>query len=437
MADWGVVGGYLLVVALVGYVSRARRATASDLFRADRAMPWPLVSVSVAVSELAGWAMIFVPGAAMAARGDFSFLQWGMGAVAARVVIAVWWARAYAGEDSSAYACIGRRVGRLAGVSATALFVVGTLLVQGSRVVLVALPLQWVVPIPFVWSLVAVGLIAVALAGFGMRAMVWTDLLHFLLILTGGCAALLWLVGGFEGQWETLHEVARSAPSFDGTPTDRWPLLGFGPDSPLKFAFWLALVAAPFQQLYVLGVDHVTAQRLFSCRDAAGVRRAVLGSLVGVVPVLVLVLVGVALFVFYREHPPTDPALLEAMAWSAGAAERSLAVFPLWIVTELPSALRGLLVAGFVAAALSNAVAALLALGGVCDGYFPKHGRRLVAGWGVVFLLVVACLCLAVESRNWDLSELARTVVAALAGPLLGMFLVAILLGWRGRGSKS
>ena len=83
---------------------------------------------------------------------------------------------------------------------ATVLFTVGSILAQSVRVLVAAIPLKVVTGMPMEACIVAIGLFAVVwtLMG-GMRTVIWTDVMQFVLFAFGGLVALFWIVGSLDG----------------------------------------------------------------------------------------------------------------------------------------------------------------------------------------------------------------------------------------------
>ncbi|MAS94196.1 MAG: hypothetical protein CMO55_13450 [Verrucomicrobiales bacterium] len=448
--DWAVVFGYLALTTLVGHLLRGKQASIRDFFLGGRSLPWPAVSGSIIATEISGVTFIGVPGAVMALSGDFTYLQWALGSIAARIIVGIFFVKVFYEKDIySPYDYMGNRLGPGVKRLATVLFTVGSILAQSVRVLVAALPLQVVTPMPFGWCIVVIGVFAVGwtLMG-GMQTVIWTDVMQFVLFVAGGVTALLWMVGGFEDGWATLFETARSVEQFDGTTVNKLQVLNFSLDPSVEFTFWVAIFAVPFLNLNAFGVDQLNAQRMFCCRNAGDARKAIIWSSAGQFVTVLMLFVGAALFVFYQKSPPTDPSIMNAIGWEGGQPRNGDNVFPVWIVTELPVALRGLILAGIFAAAISSLDSILAALSQTTLALFYHTDREhteeqqnrmvgvsriLVVVWGLLLTGFTFLLFAVKERTNIPILPLAFGMTSYTVGPLLGMFLVALL--GRGRGS--
>ncbi len=462
--DWGVLIGYLLLTTLVGHRLAGSQSSIRDFFLAGRSLPWPAVCGSIIATEISGVTFIGVPGTLFALHGDFTYLLWGIGSVLGRVIVAIFFVPAfYEGEIYSPYDYIGRRLGRAAKLLATALFTLGSILAQSVRVLVAALPLRVVTGIDLHWCILAIGVFAIlwTLMG-GMRTVIWTDVMQFLLFTVGGIAALVWIIAHLHGGpgefWSTATEFGRLNVWDARLQAD------------LQFTIWVAILAVPFQNLSVFGVDQLNAQRMFCCRNAGAAAKALIFSSFGQLLTLLMLFVGAALVVHYHQNPfdaaeaqllyPRDTpaesvaAMQDAprIAHPETGAESAVAVpdekdivFPMWITTVLPVGLSGLILAGVFAAAISSLDSILAALSQTTLSalYHPEEkteeelarmglvwkSRLLVIMWGI--LLTAFTFLLNIARGNIPILPLAFGMTSYTVGPLLGAFFCAL---W-GRGS--
>lgn len=443
--------GYLILTTVIGHYMGGKQATIKDFFKGGKALPWWAVCGSIIATEISGVTFIGVPGGVMAAGGNFTYMLWGIGSIMGRVIVGMVFVKVfYEDEIYSPYDYMGRRIKPQLKTLATVFFTVGSILGQSVRVLVAALPLKVVTGLDFEVCILIIGLFAIAwtLMG-GMRTVIWTDVMQFGLFTLGGLVTLFWVVNHLDGGWSTLWSVADSTGKtqmWDG----RW---GFGPE--LEFTFWVAIFAVPFQNLTAFGVDQLNAQRMFCCRNAGDARKAIIGSSIGQALTYLMLLVGAALFVFYYNNPP-EGVLAEKLNFMKDGQAASLAeggvpepngdhVFPVWIVSELPPGLAGLILAGLFAAAISSLDSILAALSQTTislihnpennpdldQAMLVKASRRWVIIWGVG--LTAFTLVMEYVQRRLDVPvlPLAFGMTTYTMGPLLGMFLCALL----GKGS--
>ncbi len=442
--DWVVLIGYLLLTTWVGHAMRGKNATIRDFFLGGRSLPWWAVTGSIIATEISGVTFIGVPGTLFALEGDFTYLQWAIGSIIARFLVARWFVKVYYEQEIySPYDYMGNRLGSGAKMLATVLFTLGSVLGQSVRVLVAAIPLRVVTGLPIEWSIFIIGVIAIGwtLMG-GMQTVIWTDVMQFLLFAVGGLVALFWLVSGIDGGWGGFWETAQQYGR-----TRLWDFT-FGFRRELETTFWVALLAVPFQNLTAFGVDQLNAQRMFCCRDAKQAGKALIFSSFGQVLTLLMLMVGAALFVWYHQHPftPDEAKLVNAgtetiMGSNVNVAGEKDFIFPMWIVTVLPPGVSGLLLAGIFAACISSLDSILAALSQTTLSaiYHPeqksdaelekmnlmKKTRWLIIGWGIALTGFTQLLNLVRE--DIPILPLAFGMTTYTMGPLLGMMFCALL----------
>lgn len=430
--DWVVVAAYIVLTTWIGHRLKGRQATIRDFFLAGRSLPWPAVCGSIIATEISAITFVGVPGMVFAMGGDFTYLQWALGSVLARFIVGIWFVRAfYRQEIYSPYDFIALKMGEGMKQLTTALFSLGTVLGQSVRLLVTALILRTVTGLDFAVCIWIIGGVAVVWTWMGgMTTVIWTDVIQFVIFLVSAVVALVLLVGSLAGGWEGFWTTAEEA--------GKLRLLNLTTDPAVQFTLWVGLLAMPFQNLAAFGTDQLNAQRMFCCRNAKDASKAIIFSSFSQVITVLMLFVGAALYVYYRQHPPGEA---EARLF----AEDSDYVFPVWITTFLPTGVSGLVLAGAFAAAISSMDSALAALaqtslsvfhkgGNLEDGDQKKmvfHSRLIVLAWGVA--LPLCALGLQAIRGELNLVSLAFGMVSYTYGPLLGILFLA-LAGIRGAG---
>jgi SSS family transporter len=439
--DWAVVLVYMLVVVAIGVQIGRRQKGVDDFFLGSRSMSlWP-VAISVLATALS--AATFIGGPEQAFKGDLTYLTTNLGALIAAIIVAsVFLPRFYRANVTSVYELLGYELGSPARHAASAMFQIGRVFASGARLFIVAIPFAWIVfgPEPARHEMmVAIGLIAVAATAYttvgGIRAVIWTDVLQAV-VLVGTIAVafvLLWSRLGLS--WTEISSVLSSTPAGDGDPASglgsgklRWLDLGLDPSRP--YTLPAVLVGFTLFNMAAYGTDQDLAQRMLTCRSArAGGWSVILANVISW-PVTALFLgLGLLLYIFYRDQDVGD----------------GRDVFVRFILNEMPSGLRGLMIAGLFAAAMSSLDSALSAMASatVADFYRPwrvgrlgrtrlghqrelKLARVLVVCWGVV-LAGFACFCVYWhEKTELPLIDFALGVMVFAYSGLLAVFLTAI-----------
>ncbi len=386
--DWGIVAAVLVLTTLVG-AWLGKHSSLRDFFLGGRSLPWWAVSASIVATEISAVTLVSVPWVVYQPGGSFTFLQvLAIGSILARLAIA--WKLVplyFEREVYSPYDVLGERLGAHARTVASALFTVGGVLSQAARVYLTALVLQVVLheelaglgerfdlP-PLAISVGIISLFAIAWTWFGgIATVVWTDLILLCVFVASGIALLVVLSGGLDLGFERIWRV--------GVDSHRFRFLDFDTSPGLAYTFWAAALGSAFGNVGAYGVDQLVAQRLLCCADARAARKAILVSSLAVCVTILFALVGVGLFAWYERHP-MSAAGAELVA---AAGDRIVAVF---VMESVPAGLRGLVVAGILAAAISSLDSMLGALSqtAVSGAWIPWRRWRIRRRRGAIDLV--------------------------------------------------
>lgn len=429
VADWFVVVAYLIGVIWFGVRLGRGQTSTRDYFLGNRGVSWWGVGLSIVATETSALTFIGVP--AMAYGGTLAFIQIIIGYVIARIVLAIVMVPHYfKGEVYSPYQMLGDAFGPGARRTAGVFFLIAGTLAAGVRIYVTCIPLQLILGfgegVVLIAILLFVGLSLIYTYIGGVKAVIWTDAIQFLLLAGGGMFALFYIPMQLAGGWSGALSAAGEAGKlewFNGT---------FSLAAP--FNIWMGVIGATFQVLASHGADQLIVQRVLSCRSVADGRRALVLSAVIILPLFLLfLLVGVLLWAFYREHA----FAIELPEARPGVGKNDY-VFPIFILTELPVVMKGFLVVAILSAAMSSVSSALSALASVSTMDLLRHwrGRRWTDAtllrfskhstlvWAVV-LAGVAWL----SQQTVSVLNLAFSLNGLTAGGMLGALL--LMLWWR------
>ena len=413
--DLAVLALYLGGVMAWGAWLGRGHAGGSDYFLGARNLPWWAVMLSVVATETSTLTFLSIPGVAY--LGTLAFLQLAIGYLAGRAVVAHLLLPAYyAGRLSTAYQLLGERFGEGARRCASGIFMATRLLADSVRLFATAIPLALITGWPYWLSILVIALATLVYTYFGgIRAVVWVDALQMALYVAGGLVALWVLHGAVDGGWPAILSSADAAGKLQA--------LDFSPSLSVSYTFWAGLVGGAFLSMASHGADQLIVQRLLACRDLRQSRRALVGSGFAVIAQFALFLVvGIGLWAFYDGR----------------AFEQTDEIFARFIVEELPAGVRGLLIAGVFAAAMSSLSSSVNALASASayDFWGPLTGRRdersmLAAGRAFTLawtgLLVLGAVAFVGLSRESAAVEVALAVASMVYGGLLGVFALGVL----------
>ncbi len=374
---------------------------------------WALM-ISIVATETSAVTFLSVPGVAYG--GDFRFLQLAIGYVLGRILVATVFLPAYfRGEIFTAYQLLEQRFGGPTRTVASLLFLATRLLADGIRLFLSAKIIQMITGWPIEYAIVALGIATIVYTFLGgMKAVIWTELIQFIIYNIGAVIALMLMINQLPGGWNELWSVAEGAHKFR--------MFDFTFNLSIELTFWSGLIGGMVLNTATHGVDQLMVQRYLSARSEKQAATALIASGAIIFAQFALfLLIGVGLYVFYQQYPP-------------GMKLENDDVFVHYIVRNLPVGIMGLVVASVFSVAMGTLSGSLNAsasstvndlvrplLGDSDEDKMLRLSRWLTAFWGVA-RIVVAFGAIGMTSS-------VVSAVLAIAGFTTGILLGVFLLG--------
>src|SRR5262245_38122754 len=190
--DVAIVVVYLLGTLVIGSLFARRQRDLSTYFVGDRNVSWWLILFSIVATETSTVTFLSVPGLAYdPAGGNLTFLQLSFGYLIGRILIAWLILPQYLqGKLFSAYQVLRDRFDVRVQRTASGLFLVTRVVADGLRLYLAALLLGLFTAWNTDFAVVVIGgaTIFYTLLG-GMQAVIWTDLIQFIIYIAGALVA--------------------------------------------------------------------------------------------------------------------------------------------------------------------------------------------------------------------------------------------------------
>ncbi len=411
--DWAIVLAYIGGIVGLSWAIARRQRTGTDYFLAGRDMGALPLGASILANQASAISLVGAPAfVALREGGGLRWLQYELALPLAMLLLIAWLLPALRSvPGASIYQYAELRFGRGTRRALAAAFLLSRGLALGVVLYASSLVVSAATGLGTTTSLLAVGLLSVAYTSLGgIVADIWSDVAQLALLWLGTLASGLWLL--------TRPGVV------DAIPAERAralvPEFGLHADS---FTLGPMLLGGLFLYLSYYGCDQSQAQRLLTARDDRVARRAlVLTGLLRFPMVLTYCLFGLLLAGLLR----VDPAFAASLE---GRPADSLV--PVFLTTQLPAGLRGLLVAGILAAAMSsidsalNSLAAVTledVLGRAAGTQDAWVGRATSLAWGL-FAVAAGLAC---AHSGAAILELVNLIGSIFYGPLLGVFALGV-----------
>ena len=324
-----VLASYFLVIFGIGYwAARREKNESADYFLASREVGWLAVGASLFASNIGSEHLIGLAGTGAASGLAVGHFEW----LACLILLLLGWLFVPFYLRSGVYTMpefLERRYNEASRWYLTTISVIGYVLTKISVSLFAGgLIIQQLTGLS-VWSSAAIIVIATGIytiAG-GLRAVIYTELLQTFVLILGSVS--LTVVGLVEvGGWSGL--TARVPPDF----FSMWKPIDH-PDFP-----WTGIVfGAPILGVWYWCTDQYIVQRVLAARNLNEARGGtIFAGFLKVLPVFIFVLPGVIAAALFPElsGASTDQA------------------FPAMVTRVLPVGLRGLVMAGLLAALMSS-----------------------------------------------------------------------------------
>ncbi|MFZ2142128.1 MAG: hypothetical protein WAV78_35220, partial [Xanthobacteraceae bacterium] len=373
LLDGGVLLAYFITVIGIGLYKGRGDKTMEGFAVGNRSIPWWAVLASILAAEISAATFLGAPDEGYASR-NYTYAQLAVGTLLARVVVALVLIKPYYDlRVVSIYEFLRVRFGERTKNGASAVFLITRALASGTRLYVAAVVLVLgyemfsgvaLAPLQQVWIyigslvfLTAATSIYTALGG--IKAVVWTDVIQAT-VMFGSLAFAVWsllqaIPGGWQGAMALLN-APKDMIFFDSGTEPNAPFLeNVRKVLGTEYTIWAALFGATFLTMATHGTDQDMVQRMLTAKNAAKSRLAlILSGLADLPIVLCFLTIGILLWAFYQKQEMPHP-------------------FAYYILHEMPSGVRGLMIAGVFATAMGSLSTALnaLATSFTVDWYLP------------------------------------------------------------------
>jgi SSS family solute:Na+ symporter len=411
--DWLVIAIYFVAVyVIVFWHGRVNRANPTEFFLAGRNAGWFVVGASIFASNIGSEHLVGLAGSG--AAGAFPAAQFEL--IAAFALLLLGWLFVPFYIRSGVFTMpefLERRYSSGARFYLAAISIVGYVLTKISVTIAAGgIVFEALMGIDF-WTGAIVIVIATGVYTVigGMRAVLYSDMLQ-MFVMIGGAVAVT-VIGLHEvGGWNELR--ATTEPQF----LNLWRATS-DPDFP-----WTGILfGAPILAIWYWCTDQFIVQRTLSAASIDEARRATLfAALLKQLPLFLFVLPGVIAY-----------ALAEKGLLALSDADQAL---PALIGALLPAGLRGLVVAGLLAALMSslssvfNSCATLVTMD-IYRRIAPHHSERRLVLVGQASTLLMVLFGLAwiplMGVISGQLYVYLQSVQAYISPPIAAVFLIGVL----------
>jgi solute:Na+ symporter, SSS family len=415
--DYAIIAISLIVPIYVSFHFAKRQNNTSNYFKGSGNIPAWAVGMSILATLISSITFLAYPGSGYSS--NWILLVQGLMVPITLVFFIKFVVPLYRKVIGlSAYEYFEKRFGFGARIYTSTAFFLAHFSKMGTVFFLIALAFSKMTgfgTVEMIWILGAI-IILITLLG-GMEAVIWMDVIQGFILIAGGIITLIIILGVTDGGVGAILEVAS-----ENNHT------GFGPYTFdwTQLTFYVMAINGIFYAIQKYGTDQTIVQRYLTAKSD---KDAIKASLIGVflsVPVWALFMfIGTALFGYYQISGAALPEGIKADA-----------VFPHFIMTELPVGVIGLVLAGLLAAAISSLDSDLNCLSAIfMEDYYKRfrpadsEKKQMFVSKLIIIIAGLASIFIAlyyVKIGGEGILGVVFKLYAIFSGGIAGLFLLGI-----------
>jgi len=452
--DWIVIAAYFaLIMGIAWWVILRNKDTTDDYFLAGRNLSWWVVGASIFASNIGSEHLVGLAGSGCTdgvAMAHYELHAWCLLILGWVMVPFYMRSKVFTMPEflERRFSPTARWVLSLISLVAYVLTKIAVGIFAGGIVFSVLLPNIKFMGLDSFWigSILVVVLTGLYTVLGGLRAVAYNDVIQTVILVIGsvlvtifGLRALggwdqlrqiagsdmfnLWkplIPKGIEGTWAPVKEAGKMAWYFN----DNYPWIGM-------------LFCAPIIGLWYWCTDQYIVQRALGAPNEREARRgSICAGFLKLLPVFIFIIPGMICFALAQSNKA--PAIREMLFDDKGqiVREQCQQAFPLLVKTVLPAGVRGIVVAGLLAALMSslagcfNASSTLFTMD-FYSKFRPKSSQHHLVWIGRIattIMVLIGLLWIPVIRGGKGLYDYLQTVQGYLAPPIFVVFFLGVFM---------
>jgi SSS family solute:Na+ symporter len=427
--DIAIIAGYfILVFLLAGWVTiQERRAKAQnygskDYFLGGKNLGWFVIGASLFASNIGSEHLVGLAGSG--ARGDMPAAQFEL--LASLILILLGWVFVPFYIKSGVFTMpefLERRYNSSARNYLSIVSILAYVLTKISITIFAGALVFEVMGVEF-WTGAMIVVIATGIYTVfgGLRAVIYTDMMQMFVLVGGSIAATFFglkALGGWGGMMETFEMTSEvSKAKF----FNLWR-----PSNDPDFPWTGILFGAPILGVWYWCTDQFIVQRVLSAKNISNARKGtIFGGFLKIMPLFIFIIPGVIAYALSQK------GLLDL----GDNADKAL---PAMITDFLPSGLKGLILAGLLAALMSSLSSVFNSCSTLFTIDFYKRWKSSASEKELVFVGQVATVVLVAISLGWipfmrtmmegsSFYQYLQSIQAYISPPIAAAFLLGLFV---------
>ncbi len=432
--DYSIIIAYIIFFLALGFFFKDNK-NSKDYFLGGKSLGWFPLSLSTMATQLSAISFISAPAfVGLKLGGGMKWLTFEFAVPLAMIfIMVVIIPPLFRSGVVSIYEYVENRFSVSTRLILSVVFQISRALGTGVMVYTIAIILQAILDIDFVYTILIISIITIIYSWQGgMKAVVWGDAIQMLILFAG-------LIISLYFGWSLLNDYGGLTQGFD---PERLKVidynLGIGEGN--EYGLLPMLVGGFFLYVSYYGCDQTQAQRLLSAKNEKTIRTLLMvNGLFRFPVVLVYSTMGLILGALVTLAPDFLQEIADTTQrhfpdeYAQNGIKADLMV-PVFIIKYLPHGLIGILMVGILSAAMSSLSSTVNSLSAVTVEDFFNRGKKklndkkymVISKASVVFwgIICIASSFLFGGSKS-AVIEIINAIGSVFYGPVLVTFLLA------------
>ncbi len=418
--NWTVLVIYLAGMLGMGFYFMRKEKGADDFFKGGGRIPWWAAGISIYATMLSAITYMTIPAKAYNTDWTYYPMLW-MILLVSFPVIKYYLPYFRKLNVTSAYEILEKRFNLFTRMLASTLFCVFMIVRMAIVLYLPSLALTAVTGIDIYLCIVLMGLITIIYCTMGgVTAVIWGDVVQGIILVFGALFAVVYLVMGTEGGLSGCIDIALE--------NDKLRLFDFS-NSWSQATWWVIILGGLANNLISYTSDQTVIQRYLTTSNEKSAGRSILvNGLMSVFISVAFYMIGTGLYTYYNTHPAELDVTMQ----------QSDAIFPFFMMSQMPAGVAGALIAAIFAATMSTISSNINSVATAFSIDFWKRFRPStsdsqlvsVARWASVVSGMVGLL-LALFMATWNIQsflDFFNEALGLLTSGLGGLFFIAVFM---------
>ena len=418
--NWTILVLYLIAMLGMGFYFMRKENGSEDFFKGGGRIPWWAAGISIYATMLSAITYMTIPAKAYSTDWTYYPMLW-MILLVSFPVIKYYLPYFRKLNVTSAYEVLEVRFNLFTRMLASTFFCIFMIVRMAIVLYLPSLALTAVTGIDIYLCIVLMGLVTIIYCTMGgVEAVIWGDVVQGLILVFGAIFAVVYLAVGTEGGISGCIDIALENDKlrlFDLSST--WS----------QATWWVIILGGLANNLISYTSDQTVIQRYLTTADEKSAGRGILvNGLMSVFVSVAFYMIGTGLYTFYKTHPTELDVTMG----------QSDAIFPFFMMSQMPAGVAGALIAAIFAATMSTISSNINSVATAFSIDFWKRFRRSttdsqlvsVARWASVVSGMIGLL-LALFMATWDIQsflDFFNEILGLLTSGLGGLFFIAVFM---------